>query len=134
MLHRAFLASRCSARTSTTRLVLSRPPLALCSHFTSASTTLADVHVAEPLILSSKSKEGIVTLTFNAPSKMNCMTVEMGEQFEAAVTDLVKRDLALPPDQQMKVVILTGKGKAFSAGGELDFIFQRANSTALANR
>lgn len=54
--------------------------------------------------------DGIVTLTFNHPENLNAMTVAMGDE----VTDVVH---ALNQDHSARVLILTGAGRAFSAGG-----------------
>jgi enoyl-CoA hydratase len=54
--------------------------------------------------------DGIVTLTLNRPESLNAMTVDMGEE----VTQLVQE---LKKDQSARVLILTGAGRAFSAGG-----------------
>jgi len=54
--------------------------------------------------------EGIVTLTLNHPENLNAMTPAMGDE----VTDLVQ---TLKDDQEARVLILTGAGRAFCAGG-----------------
>ncbi len=55
-------------------------------------------------------QDGIVTLTFNHPENLNAMTAAMGDE----VTEVVR---ALNQDHSARVVILTGAGRAFSAGG-----------------
>lgn len=55
-------------------------------------------------------QDGIVTLTFNHPENLNAMTAEMGDE----VTDVVR---TLNQDQSARVLILTGAGRAFCAGG-----------------
>lgn len=66
-------------------------------------------------------REGdIVTLTFNDPDHLNAMTRAMGEAF-AALTATLSRDPSI------RAVVLTGAGRAFSAGGDLDMIKERSD-------
>ena len=68
------------------------------------------------------SRDGdIVTLTFNQPDRLNAMTQAMGEAFADAVG-------GLRPDGSIRSVILTGAGRAFSAGGDLGMISDNAAS------
>jgi len=64
-----------------------------------------------PLILLERD-EGVAILTFNQPERRNAMTQAMGEAFAARVVDLAR-------DDQLRAVILTGAGRAFSAGHDL---------------
>ncbi|MBW2229908.1 MAG: enoyl-CoA hydratase/isomerase family protein [Deltaproteobacteria bacterium] len=59
-------------------------------------------------------REGIATIAFNRPDKLNAYTPEMGEEAVAAFERA--RD-----DEQARVVILTGEGRAFCAGIDLDY-------------
>ena len=61
----------------------------------------------------------VVTLTFNQPDKLNAMSREMGEAFADTVAGL--RD-----DESLRAVVLTGAGRAFSAGGDLDMLEEKA--------
>ena len=72
----------------------------------------------ETLILQTRDGD-VVTLTFNDPSRLNAMTQAMGESFRAAIADLTA-------DPSLRGVILTGAGRAFSAGGDLAMIEARA--------
>lgn len=67
-----------------------------------------------PLTLLNK-KNSIATLTLNAPDQLNAMCVAMGEEFKEHL-EQIKND----PD--IRVVILTGSGRAFSSGGNLDML------------
>ncbi|HVL89667.1 MAG TPA: enoyl-CoA hydratase-related protein [Actinomycetota bacterium] len=58
---------------------------------------------------------GIVTLTLNKPDVRNAMTADLTDAFTAAIDDLRE-------DQDARVLIITGAGKAFCAGGDLSFI------------
>jgi len=60
---------------------------------------------------------GIVTLAFNRPETRNSMTPEMGEEVIRAVNEI-------RADTDVRVVVLTGTGKAFSSGGNLSMIAQ----------
>lgn len=68
-------------------------------------------------------QDGIVTLTLNHPENLNAMTTEMGDE----VTDLVR---TLSQDQSARVLILTGAGRAFCAGGAISNLQSRASGAA----
>ena len=76
------------------------------------------------LILESRDGD-VVTLQFNDPDKLNAMSREMGLAFR----DVVGR-LAL--DESIRAVVLTGVGRAFSAGGDLDMLQTQADAGAAA--
>lgn len=56
---------------------------------------------------------GVATITLNRPEKLNAYTLEMGEAVTAAFRSL--RD-----DSAARVVVLTGAGRGFCAGVDLD--------------
>lgn len=58
---------------------------------------------------------GVATLTLNRPDVRNAMNVELTDAFVEAVD-------ALRADDQARVVIVTGAGSAFCAGGDLSWI------------
>ena len=62
---------------------------------------------------------GIVKIVLNAPDKLNPLTVDMGEQFKEVVNELKSNP------EGIRCAILTGAGKAFSAGGDLQFLEDR---------
>lgn len=72
----------------------------------------------EPLILSER-REHVAILTFNDPERLNAMTQAMGEALADAVTGLREAP-------SLRAVVLTGAGRAFSAGGDLGMITERA--------
>ncbi len=73
-----------------------------------------------------QSRDGdVVTLRFNDPDHLNAMTRRMGEAFRDAVG-------ALALDESLRAVVLTGVGRAFSAGGDLDMLQQQADRGAAA--
>jgi len=65
------------------------------------------------------------TLTFCDPERRNAMTQAMGEAFAERIAEL--RD-----DAGLRAVVLTGQGRAFSAGGDLGMIEERADQAQAA--
>jgi enoyl-CoA hydratase len=57
----------------------------------------------------------VSVLTFNDPERRNAMTEAMGEALSARVAELSR-------DATVRAVVLTGAGRAFSAGGDLGMI------------
>ena len=76
------------------------------------------------LILESRDGD-VVTLQFNDPDRLNAMSREMGLAFR----DVVGR-LAL--DASIRAVVLTGVGRAFSAGGDLKMLQDQADAGTAA--
>lgn len=77
---------------------------------------------------------GVATLTLNRPEKHNAMNAQMLDDLAAAAQ-------ALATDDSVRVVVLTGAGKSFCAGGdlawmqaqmEMDAATRRAESAKLA--
>jgi 2-(1,2-epoxy-1,2-dihydrophenyl)acetyl-CoA isomerase len=56
--------------------------------------------------------DGVLTLTLNRPDALNSFTVEMKEALLAALKDASR-------DKEVRAIILTGAGRAFSAGQDL---------------
>ena len=56
--------------------------------------------------------DGVLTLTLNRPDALNSFTVEMKEELLAALKEAAR-------DKSVRVVILTGAARAFSAGQDL---------------
>ena len=63
-------------------------------------------------VLLSEKNEGVVTLTLNRPHAMNALSHELRQAIVQAFREL-------QADQEARVVILTGAGKAFCAGLDL---------------
>jgi enoyl-CoA hydratase len=57
--------------------------------------------------------EGIATVTLNRPEVMNAFNLEMIKELGVLMRDLEK-------DSAVKVIILTGAGRAFSVGGDIN--------------
>jgi enoyl-CoA hydratase len=66
--------------------------------------------VTEPVVLEA-SHGSVRVLTLNRPDKMNAFNASMHTQF-------AERLLAIEADETVRAVILTGAGRAFSAGGD----------------
>jgi 2-(1,2-epoxy-1,2-dihydrophenyl)acetyl-CoA isomerase len=56
--------------------------------------------------------EGVLTLTLNRPDALNSFNIEMKDALAAAFKDAAR-------DRTVRVVVLTGAGRAFSAGQDL---------------
>lgn len=67
---------------------------------------------AEPVIVHSRPRPGIVQLTLNRPEKLNAMTAEL-------VQSLHEHLDAVAVDPECRVVVLTGAGRGFCAGLDL---------------
>lgn len=69
---------------------------------------------------------GIAVITLNRPEKLNAMDAAMRAEFHS-LTDTLYNDEAI------KVVVFTGSGRAFSAGGDIDFLDQNWRVPAFRN-
>lgn len=73
-------------------------------------------------------KEGpIAWIIFTDPDRLNALTDEMGHEISRLVPQINK-------DKSVRVVILTGAGRAFSAGGNLDIIVARTKKKGAVNQ
>jgi len=86
------------------------------------STTAA----AAPLVTVSIETGGVAVLTLNDPPRLNALTVDMGVQFQEVLRHRI--DWA-----QARALVITGAGRAFSAGGDLQFLRERAADTPNRN-
>lgn len=62
-----------------------------------------------------KVEDGIATITLNRPESLNAFSVEMIQKWIGALTEVRDND-------DIRVLILTGNGKAFCAGGDIKAI------------
>ncbi|MGH9676439.1 MAG: enoyl-CoA hydratase/isomerase family protein [Candidatus Acidiferrum sp.] len=67
-----------------------------------------------PLVLETK-HEGIVTLVMNRPDRLNALNGELANALNEALARVAQ-------DDSVRVVVLTGAGRAFCAGGDLGAI------------
>lgn len=63
------------------------------------------------------SEDGVAVVTLNRPEKLNAMNAEMRTEFGTLQRTFIS-------DDAIKVIIFTGAGRAFSAGGDIDFLDQ----------
>lgn len=69
---------------------------------------------AAPVILEGR-HEAIATLVMNRPEKLNALNNELSTALNAALTRLAG-------DESVRVVVISGAGRAFCAGGDLGAI------------
>ena len=70
--------------------------------------------------------DSVATITLNRPEKLNALIGTMRE-------DLLEALRACENDAEVRVVVITGAGRAFCAGGDVDFMSglqQRGDLTA----
>lgn len=67
---------------------------------------------SEVVLWEKDAEDAFVTLTLNRPDKMNAMNQELGDALEAAIARAIK-------DPEIRAVIITGAGRAFTAGFDL---------------
>jgi len=60
-------------------------------------------------------KGGVATIRMNRPDRLNAYNPEMGQALLSAVSEA-------SVDPSIRCVVLTGEGKAFSAGGDVEFM------------
>mmetsp|Transcript_13803 Transcript_13803/g.34691 ORF Transcript_13803/g.34691 Transcript_13803/m.34691 type:complete len:305 (+) Transcript_13803:66-980(+) len=100
------------------RLPLAAPPRGFCSPSSS-----------DAVIVERVGAEGrIAIIRLNRPDKLNAMTTELGDAFAEVVAKLNRDDA-----QGLGAVVITGSGKAFSAGGDLQFLQDRHTDTPSRN-
>jgi enoyl-CoA hydratase len=70
-----------------------------------------------------ETRDHVARLTLDRPAERNAMTLAMGREVEQAVA-------ALNRDDSVRVVVVTGAGKAFSSGGNLKTLGREAGLSA----
>lgn len=70
----------------------------------------------------------IAVVRLNRPEKLNAMTTELGDSFAAVVAKLGREET-----ESLGAVVITGAGKAFSAGGDLQFLRNRHKDSPSRN-
>jgi enoyl-CoA hydratase len=74
-----------------------------------------------------RSGRGWATVAFNRPHKLNTLSIELRQELDVAVRDL-------EADENVHILILTGTGKAFTAGLDLEDWSASAEPAAAAYR
>ncbi|MGV8058320.1 MAG: enoyl-CoA hydratase/isomerase family protein [Smithellaceae bacterium] len=60
-----------------------------------------------------KKEDAIATITLNRPDKLNAMSLDMFRELAEATEEVAN-------DRDVRTVVVTGAGRAFSAGGDID--------------
>jgi enoyl-CoA hydratase len=71
-------------------------------------------------------KEKTAILTLNAPDSLNAMSEDMAKEFSSAID-------AVRSYSEIRSLILTGAGRAFSAGGDLDMLLAKTKLSESEN-
>jgi len=79
-------------------------------------------------ILFENIKKGIGKITFNDPDTLNAMSEKMAVEFSALIKKL-KND-----SSDLRAIIITGAGRAFSAGGDLEMLQKKTTLKGEENR
>ncbi len=78
-----------------------------------------------PPMLELDRHEGIASLRFNRPERLNAMDVDMATAFRNAMQEVVG-------DHTVRVIVVSGAGEAFLAGGDLTAIHQAGDDAVAA--
>lgn len=79
------------------------------------------------LVLHSIDPDGVATITLNDENNLNAMSDEMAQEFSLVVA-------ALKATKGLRAILLTGAGKAFSAGGHLAMLDAKRAKTPEENQ
>ena len=66
-------------------------------------------------IIYERTDKGVAIITFNRPERMNSLNIGLLRELKVAMEDVVKNDA-------VRVLIITGKGRAFCAGADLKMV------------
>jgi len=69
-------------------------------------------------------KEGIATLTLNRPEALNAVSEQLANELVEAVGDVAE-------DDDVRVLVIKGAGRAFCAGGDFDYSKVRSGEVAI---
>lgn len=78
------------------------------------------------LILSTSHDSLVARLTMNSPENLNAMDDAMASAFREARAKLAQ--------QQLRAIVITGKGRAFSAGGDLAMLHAKSQKDLATNQ
>ncbi|OVE81111.1 hypothetical protein BVY03_04655 [bacterium K02(2017)] len=71
-------------------------------------------------------KKNIAIITLNIPKQLNAMSDQMAQEFKIIISKIKK-------DKKMRVVIITGAGKAFSSGGNIKMLSAKTKTSKAQN-
>ena len=77
--------------------------------------------MANDLVQVQQLTEGALLVTLNRPEKLNALTVDMIQEL-TAVAQIAKNN------EEIRTVIVTGSGRAFSAGGDITGLFGKVDN------
>lgn len=77
-------------------------------------------------LIMSIDKRGVATLTLNRPERRNALDDEMIRELTRALRDINGR-------QDVRVLVLTGAGSAFCAGGDIRWMFRMGGASMTVN-
>jgi len=83
---------------------------------------VADVNSSKKVQLEYINNYYIAIIRFNNPEKLNSLTDQLVDHFIEVINEITTNNV-------VRVVILTGNGNAFCAGGDLDFLIARGQHT-----
>ena len=66
-------------------------------------------------------QDGIATMTLNRPNKLNCFSQEMFREWREVVEKIAY-------DRGVKILVITGEGRAFSSGVDLEVLGSEKSS------
>jgi enoyl-CoA hydratase len=69
----------------------------------------------------------VCVISLNDPKRLNAMTADLGKAFSVTVSEIAEKG------DEIGAVVVTGTGRAFSAGGDLDFLQARHRDTPSRN-
>jgi 2-(1,2-epoxy-1,2-dihydrophenyl)acetyl-CoA isomerase len=72
-------------------------------------------------------KEHIAEIRFNRPKALNAINVEMGNAFRDVIAEVAS-------NADVRVIVLSGEGRAFMAGGDLAFMRNAEDSAVAASQ
>lgn len=81
-----------------------------------------------PLVIYDKTADATAKITLNDPDNLNAMGEEMAAEF-LALTEKIR-----PEAKKLRAIILTGAGRAFSAGGNLSMLENKQKISGEENR